>query len=110
MISFLPFLNQVGQKFDPNVVQMWHFYLYLSYNSTGVFVQPLLFALKGIPHLKYEKKPIVNACKYSGSDIRFNACGSFKLSDSNEFGKNVIIFSADMSSSVHADNEKILGK
>ena len=34
----------------------------------------------------------------------------FKLSDSNEFGKNVIIFGADMSSSVHADNEKVLGK
>ena len=33
-----------------------------------------------------------------------------KLSDSNEFGKDVIIFSADMSSSVHADNEKNLGK
>ena len=34
----------------------------------------------------------------------------FKLSDSNEFGKNVIIFGADISSSVLVDNEKILGK
>ena len=34
----------------------------------------------------------------------------FKLSDSNEFGKDVIIFGADMSSSVHADNEENIGK
>ena len=34
----------------------------------------------------------------------------FTLSDSNEFGKSGIIFGADMSSSVHTDNERILGK
>ena len=27
-----------------------------------MLAQPLLFALKGIPHVKYEKKPIDNAC------------------------------------------------
>ena len=26
-----------------------------------MFVKPLFFALKGIPHVKYEKKPIDNA-------------------------------------------------
>ena len=38
----------------------------------------------------------------------------FSLSDGNEFGKNVIIFCANMSSSLHIDNKKkdilILGK
>ena len=34
----------------------------------------------------------------------------FTLSDGNEFGKSGIIFGADISSSVHTDNERILGK
>ena len=46
--------------------------------------------------------------------IGFGACGSFSLSDDSGFGKNVIIFGGDMSSSVHIDNKKkyilILGK
>ena len=44
--------------------------------------------------------------KYCVYAIGFNARGSFLLSDGSGFGKNVIIFSADMSSSVHADNKK----
>ena len=32
--------------------------------------------------------------------------GSFSLSDSSRFGKNVTIFGADMSSSVHVNNRK----
>ena len=31
---------------------------------------------------------------------------SFSLSDGNRFGKNAIIFSANMSSSMHDDNKK----
>ena len=50
----------------------------------------------------------------SGCGIGFNVSGSFLLPDSNRFGENVIIFGADMSSSVHIDNKKkdvlILGK
>ena len=52
---------------------------------------------------------------YSGCGTGFNACGSFLLSDGSGLGKNVIIFGADMSSSIHIDNKKyisylILGK
>ena len=35
--------------------------------------------------------------EYSGYGIRFDAQGSFSLSDSSRFGKNVIIFLAGMS-------------
>ena len=38
--------------------------------------------------------------------IGFNAGESFSLSDGNRFGKNAIIFSANMSSSMHDDNKK----
>ena len=40
----------------------------------------------------------------------FDACGSFSLSNGSGFGKNVIIFGADMSSPVHVCNKKIIGK
>ena len=52
--------------------------------------------------------------KYSGYGIGFDAHRSFSLSDSSAFGKNVTIFGADTSSSVHIDDENkdilILGK
>ena len=44
--------------------------------------------------------------KYSGYGIGFDAHRSFSLSDGSAFGKNVIIFGADTSSSVHTDNKK----
>ena len=43
--------------------------------------------------------------KYSGYGIGFDAYGSFSLSDGTEFGKNVILFGAGMSSSMHIDNK-----
>ena len=36
--------------------------------------------------------------KYSGNGVGFDARGSFSLSDGSGFGKNIIIFGADMSS------------
>ena len=49
---------------------------------------------------------------YAG--IGFDTCITFSLPDGSGFGKNVIIFSADMNSYVHIDNKKkhilILGK
>ena len=52
--------------------------------------------------------------KYSGYRIGFDGSGTFSLSNSSGFCRNVIIFGADMSSSVHVDNKKkdilILGK
>ena len=43
---------------------------------------------------------------YSGYGIGFDARGRFSLSDCCGFGKKVIIFGADTSSSVHIDNKK----
>ena len=42
----------------------------------------------------------------SGYGIGFDASGKFLLSDGSGFGKNGIIFVADMSSSVYVDNRK----
>ena len=51
---------------------------------------------------------------FSGYVIELDARGSFSLFDGSKFGKNVIMFGADMSSSVHTDNKRkyifILGK
>ena len=50
------------------------------------------------------KQADIDQYKYSGYDIGFDRQGEFSF-DSNGFGKNVIILGADMSSSVHANNE-----
>ena len=44
--------------------------------------------------------------KYSGYRIGFDRFGTFSLSNSSGFCRNVMIFGADMSSSVHVDNKK----
>ena len=43
--------------------------------------------------------------KYSGYGPGFDSHGSFSLSSGSGFGKNIIMFDADMSSSAHADNK-----
>ena len=43
--------------------------------------------------------------KYSGYGIGFNSCLEF-LFTNGSMGKDVIIFGADMSSSVHINNKK----
>ena len=43
--------------------------------------------------------------KYSRYGIGFDASGRLLLSDGSGFGKNVIMFDADMSLSVHIDNK-----
>ena len=51
---------------------------------------------------------------YSGYGIGFDTRRTFSLSDGSEFGKNMMIFGDDTSSSVHADHKTknilILGK
>ena len=49
----------------------------------------------------------VDSVKYSycGYVISFDVCGTFSSLNSG-FGKNVVIFSADMGSFMHVDNEK----
>ena len=52
--------------------------------------------------------------EFSGYGIGFDAPASFSLTNGSEFGKNVIIFGAAMSSSLHIDNRRkdilVLGK
>ena len=44
--------------------------------------------------------------KYSGYGIGFDTRRNFLLSDGIRFAQNIIIFGADMNSSVHVDNRK----
>ena len=44
--------------------------------------------------------------RYSGYGIGFDERGSFSLQDGSGIGKNVIILGADMSSSMHIDNNE----
>ena len=51
------------------------------------------------------KSSDLDKCSYSRHDILSDVSGTFSFLNSG-FGKNVIIFGADMSSFVHADNKK----
>ena len=55
--------------------------------------------------LKLTKDPDPGKYKYTGNVVRFNSRSGFLFRDGS-CGKNVIIFGADMSSSVHVDNNK----
>ena len=54
--------------------------------------------------VRLTKNAHINKYHYSGYGIGFDRKGSFS-SPGNRFGQNVIIFGADMSSSVHVDNK-----
>ena len=56
--------------------------------------------------IRLTKYPDPDKYFYSGYAIGFDACGCFSLSSGDGFGRNVIIFSVDDSSSVNADNRK----
>ena len=51
------------------------------------------------------KNTDIEKYKYSGYGIGFERRGSFSF-PGGEFGQNVLIFGADMSSSSHIDNKK----
>ena len=53
--------------------------------------------------VKLTKNPDIDKYKYSGHGIGFDRKGEFPFG--NEFGQNVIIFGADMSSSIHSTNK-----
>ena len=59
------------------------------------------------------KNADVNKCRYSGYGIAFDRTSIFS-SPSGGYGQNIIIFGADMNSSIHVDNKGkdilILGK
>ena len=52
------------------------------------------------------KNADVDKYRYSGFNIGFNACSSFSLRNGSSFGKNVIIFGVDNSSSMNIDKNK----
>ena len=54
--------------------------------------------------IKLAKNAYTNKYKYSGYCIRFDTCGNFPFSEVCGFGKNVVIFFADMSLSLHVNN------
>ena len=54
--------------------------------------------------VKLTKHVDIDQYKYSGYGIEFDTKGFFSIGD--EFGRNVIIFGVDMSSSPHTDNKK----
>ena len=54
--------------------------------------------------VKLVKIASIDKFKYSGYGIEFNRRGTFPVG--NGFGKNVIVFGADMCSSVYTDNKK----
>ena len=77
-------------------INLWPF------NASKVFM--LGNSLLGI--IKLTKDPDPDKYEHCGYGIRFYARGSFSLSNGSGFCKNVIIFTADMSSPMHVDNKK----
>ena len=51
---------------------------------------------------KLTKNSYLDKYRYTGYGIGFDSCSEFLFTDGS-FGKNIIIFGADMSSSVHVD-------
>ena len=54
---------------------------------------------------KLTTNPDPDTYSHSRYSISFNVCGTFSLPNDG-FAENVVIFVADMSSSVHVDNKK----
>ena len=100
--------NQVTYNHGPVVN------IYIVYKTTSD-IKTSNIALENclLSAIKLIKNSDVDEYKYSGYSIGFDSRGSFSH-PSEEDGKNVIIFGADLSSSVHANNKVnnvlVLGK
>ena len=68
-------------------------------NNSSVTFENCLFGA-----VKLTKNADIDKQKYSGYDIGFDSKGSF-THPSGEYGKNVIIFGAELSSSTHTNNK-----
>ena len=79
---------------------MYELKSWLYYFDNGFTLRDILFEI-----VKFTKNADPDKYSYSGYCISFNACGTFSLLNWS-FGKKVLIFGADMSSSVHIDNKK----
>ena len=90
-----------------NIFPYFHLCIYIVYeisNNCNISGYPTLEnCLFGA--VKLTKDPDIDQYKYSGYGIGFDRKGEFSFG-SRKFGRNVIIFGADMSSSSHANNKK----
>ena len=68
--------------------------------DSSVTLQNCLFGA-----VKLTKNADIDKCKYAGYGIGFDSRGSFSH-PSGGYGRNVIIFGADLSSSSHANNKR----
>ena len=83
------------------VVNIYIFYETTPHTKTSnIALENCLFGA-----VKLIKNADVDKYKYSRYGIGFDSRGSF-LHPSKGYGKNVIVFVADLSSSVHANNSK----
>ena len=72
---------------------------HLRHLNTGFTLPNYLFG-----SVKHAKNADLDKYKYTGYGIGFDSRSEFLFTDGS-YGKNIIIFGADVSSSVHADNK-----
>ena len=97
-----------GFWFDYKILLSYHkFYITLKITSKSFYLSNG-FALRYSLFWAVKLNKNVDLYKYScsGYCISFDIHGTLSLSNSGGFGKIIIIFDADMSSSVHVDNKK----
>ena len=85
--------------------------IYIVYEKKlWVYIQGFDFTFRNVlfRSVKLTENTDFEKYKYSVDGIRFGACKTFSLSDGSGFGKNVIIFRTDMTTSAHIDNRKKL--
>ena len=85
------------------VVNIYIVYEIFSYSS-GDNYPTLENCLFGAVNLT--KNADIDKYRYSGYRGGFDRKGSFSLPGGNRYGKNTIIFGADMNSSIHVDNKE----
>ena len=73
----------------------------IKYSERRFRIEKVLFGA-----VRLTKNASYDGHKYSSLGIGFDAGGFWLLLDGSGFGKNVIIFGADISSSAHIDNKK----
>ena len=96
------------QTSDHQLDRKGHITLLPTTKDSSVTLQNCLFGA-----VKLTKNTDIDKYKYSGYGIGFYSRGSF-THPSGGYGRNVIIFGADLSSSIHANNKTrsilVLGK
>ena len=82
------------------IINIYIVYKLIPYiNGTGVTLENCFFGA-----VEFTKNDDIDKYKYSGYGIGFDSKGTFSY-PSDGFGGNVIIFGADMSDAVHANNK-----